>query len=88
MVSAIALWGTPCGDALWLMKSKKITIIGASRRPSIEIEGYTLQSPPSGALLKPHIRPDRFFTRYSQSPQGDFVTYSPRFQSTGVSWQL
>ncbi|HVF98977.1 MAG TPA: hypothetical protein VND68_04000, partial [Chloroflexia bacterium] len=46
--------GCASQDALWLMKSKKITIIVASRRPSIEIEGYTLQSPPSGALLKPH----------------------------------
>ena len=30
------------------MNTNKIINIAARRRPSIEIEGYTLQSPPSG----------------------------------------
>lgn len=43
---------------------------GRQLRPSIEIEGYTLQRPPCGGLLKRLSHPIRDFMPYSQYPCG------------------
>jgi hypothetical protein len=56
----------PHMDAPWLMKVRKLIIMVASRRPAIEIAGYTYKVPLRGTPQAPYTL-DRDANAYSQS---------------------